>query len=108
MFITKYGYYEFIVMPFGLTNVNIHGPFEQSVLKLLRQVSSCIYRWHLIYYSTQEQYAQYLRFVLQGLRERQLYIKFSKCKFWLDKVAFLRHVVSIDDISIDPSKIEDV
>ena len=43
---------------------------------------------------------------MQILRERQLYAKFSKCKFWLDKVAFLGHVISAEGISVDPQKIE--
>ena len=29
-----------------------------------------------------------------------------KCDFWLDKVFFLGHVVTKDDISIDPGKID--
>ena len=40
------------------------------------------------------------------LRERQLYAKFSKCQFWLDKVAFLGHVISAEGISVDPQKIK--
>ena len=43
---------------------------------------------------------------MQILRERQLYAKFSKCQFWLDKVAFLGHVISAEGISADPQKIE--
>jgi hypothetical protein len=46
--------------------------------------------------------------VLQRLREKRLYAKFSKCEFWLDKVIFLRHVVSKDGISVDPKKVEAV
>ena len=32
----------------------------------------------------------------------QLYAKLSKCQFWLDKVAFLGHVISADGVSVDP------
>ena len=49
---------------------------------------------------------QHLRTVLQILRERQLYAKFSKCQFWLDKVAFLGHVISVEGVSVEPQKIE--
>ena len=34
--------------------------------------------------------------VLEMLREKKLYAKFSKCEFWLDSVSFLGHVVSKD------------
>ena len=43
---------------------------------------------------------------MQILRECQLYAKFSKCQFWLDKVAFLGHVISAEGVSVDPQKIE--
>ena len=43
---------------------------------------------------------------MQILRERQLYAKFSKCQFWLDKVAFLGHVILAEGISVNPQKIE--
>ncbi|XP_054817457.1 uncharacterized mitochondrial protein AtMg00860-like [Prosopis cineraria] len=42
------------------------------------------------------------------MREQQLYAKFSKCEFWLDKVTFLGHVVSKDGIQVDPRKVEAV
>ena len=37
-----------------------------------------------------------------------MYAKFSKCEFWLEKVAFLGHVVSKDGIQVDSKKIEAV
>ena len=45
---------------------------------------------------------------MQTLRERQLYSKLSKCQFWLDRVAFLGHVISVEGVSVDPQKIEAV
>ena len=35
-----------------------------------------------------------------------MYAKLSKCQFWLDKVAFLGHVISDEGVSVDPQKIE--
>ena len=46
-----------------------------------------------------------MKIVLEILRERQLYAKFSKCEFWLDKVIFLGHVISVEGIYVNPSKI---
>ena len=60
----------------------------------------------LVYSKSEKENARHLRFVLQTLKDHQLYAKFSKCKFWLDQVAFLGHVVSKDDIQVDPKKIE--
>ena len=47
-----------------------------------------------------------MRVVLELLREKRLYAKFSKCEFLLDSVSFLGHVVSKDGVMVDPSKIE--
>ena len=44
--------------------------------------------------------------MLETLREHQLYAKLSKCQFWLDRVAFLGHIISAEGISVDPQKIE--
>ena len=45
---------------------------------------------------------------MQLLRDNQLYAKLSKCEFWLEKVAFLGHIISKEGLSADPSKIEAV
>jgi hypothetical protein len=46
--------------------------------------------------------------VLERLRQQKLYAKFSKCEFWMEKVAFLGHVLSAKGIAVDPSKVESV
>ena len=35
-----------------------------------------------------------------------MYAKFSKCELWLNKVAFLGHLVPNEGVSVDPQKIE--
>jgi hypothetical protein len=35
-----------------------------------------------------------------------MYIKFSKCEFWIKEVPFLGHVVSPERIVVDPSKVK--
>ena len=59
----------------------------------------------LIYSRDETEHAKHLRLVLQTLRDKQLYAKFSKCEFWLREVSFLGHVVSASGIRVDPSKI---
>ena len=62
----------------------------------------------LIYSKIRKEHEEHLRIVLEVLREKRLYAKFSKCEFWLDLVSFLGHVVSKDGVMVDPSKIETV
>jgi hypothetical protein len=33
---------------------------------------------------------------------------YSKCKFWIDEVPFLGHVISLEGITMDPNKVRDV
>lgn len=54
--------------------------------------------------STEENW-RYLSEVLETLRKEKLYVKFSKCEFWLREVHFLGHVVGADGIKVDPAKI---
>ncbi|WMV49638.1 hypothetical protein MTR67_043023 [Solanum verrucosum] len=56
----------------------------------------------------EEAHATHLRVVLQTLKDRQLFAKFNKCKFWLQSVAFLQHIVSSEGIQVDSHNIEDV
>ena len=107
-FRTRYEHYEFLVMPFGLTNAPaafmdlmnrvFHPYLDRFVIVFIDDI--------LVYSGSPEEHAEHLQTVLQILRERQLYTKFSKCQFWLDKVAFLGHVISVEGISVDPQKIE--
>ena len=62
----------------------------------------------LIYSRSKLEHEEYLRCVLQILRKEKFYAKFKKCEFWLDKIAFLGHIVSKDGISVDPTKVEAV
>ncbi|XP_022158580.1 uncharacterized protein LOC111025034 [Momordica charantia] len=62
----------------------------------------------LIYSVMEEQHEGHLRQVLTALRKNSLYAKFSKCEFWLVKVAFLGHIVTREGIAVDPAKVEAV
>jgi hypothetical protein len=62
----------------------------------------------LIYSKSVEEYEQHLRVVLEKLRAHKLYAKFSKCEFWLEKVAFLGHILTTEGVAVDPEKIKAV
>ena len=75
-----------------------HPYFDQFVIVFINDI--------LVYSKNAEEHAFHLRIILQTLRERQLYVKFLKCEFWLNEVVFLEHVVFGNDIFIDPRKVE--
>ena len=107
-FRTRYGHYVFLVMPFGLTNAltafmdlmnRVFQPYlDRFFIVFMDDI--------LVYSDSPEEHSEHLRIVLQTLREWQLYAKLSKCQFWLDRVAFLGHVISVEGVSADPQKIE--
>jgi len=109
-FRSRYGHYEYVVMPFGVTNApalfmdymnRIFRPFlDKFVVVFIDDI--------LIYSRTREDHARHLRTVLSILTEKQLYVKFSKCEFWMTTVQFLGHMISTQGISLDPSKVEAV
>ncbi|XP_074314323.1 uncharacterized protein LOC141649532 [Silene latifolia] len=104
------GHYDYVVMSFGLTNApvvfmdlmnRIFSPFlDRFVVVFIDYI--------LVYSKTNEEHEEHLRVVIQALRDNQLYAKLSKCEFWLEKVAFMGHVISKEGVSVDHSKIEAV
>ena len=109
-FRTRYGHYEFLVMPFGLTNApaTFMDLMNRVFQPYLDRFVIIFFDDILVYSGSSEEHSEHLRIVLQTLREWQLYAKLSKCQFWLDRVAFLGHVISAEGVSVDPQKIEAV
>ncbi|KAH0681196.1 hypothetical protein KY284_022281 [Solanum tuberosum] len=107
-FQTRYGHFEFVVMSFGLTNAPaVFMDLMNRVFKPFLDVFVIVFIGDILVYSrSEEAHANHLRQVLQILRDRKLYAKFSKCEFWLKSVAFLGHIVSDEGIRVDNQKIE--
>jgi hypothetical protein len=109
-FHTRYGLYEYTVMSFGLTNASAYFMYlmNKVFMEYLDKFVVVFIDDILVFSKTEEEYEKHLRLVLEKLRSNKLYAKFSKCEFWLIKVAFLGHVISAGGVSVDPSKVKDV
>ena len=107
-FRTWYGHYEFLVIPFRLTNVP--AAFMDLMNHVFRSYVDQFFVVFiddiLVYSKDRENHDTHLRVVLETLRKEQLYMKLSKCEFWLNEVFFLGHLVSEEGIRVDPRKIE--
>lgn len=87
-FWSRYGHYEFLVIPFGLRNAStvfmdlmnrICCPFlDKSIIVFIDDI--------LIYSHNVKDHQRDLREVLNTLCKEKLYVKFSKCEFWLQEV----------------------
>jgi hypothetical protein len=109
-FTSRYGLYEFIVMSFGLTNTPAYFMYlmNKVFMEYLDKFVVVFIDDILVFSRNEEEHEEHLRLVLQKLREHQLYVKFSKCDFWLKEVSFLGHIITDGGIAVDPSKVQDV
>ncbi|WVZ92491.1 hypothetical protein U9M48_038551 [Paspalum notatum var. saurae] len=100
-FVTRYGQYEFTVMPFGLTNAPAYfmnlmnkifmDGLDKHVIVFIDDI--------LVYSKTIEEHEEHLRKVLEKLRSHQLYAKFSKCEFWLERISYLGHIITTEGVT---------
>nr|GFC26654.1 reverse transcriptase domain-containing protein [Tanacetum cinerariifolium] len=109
-FRTWYGHYEFQVMLFGLTNAPaVFMDLMNHVCKLyLDKIMMAFIDDILIYSKNKKEHEEHLKTILKLLKKEELYVKFSKCEFWIPKVQFLSHVINSDGIHVDPAKIESI
>nr|GEW47310.1 putative reverse transcriptase domain-containing protein [Tanacetum cinerariifolium] len=109
-FQTRFGHYEFQVMPFGLTNAPaVFMDLMNRVWKPYLDKFIIIFIYDILIYSKDEkEHEGHLKAILELLKEEKLYVKFSKCEFWISKVQFLSHVIDSRGIHVDPAKIESI
>ncbi|WVZ64083.1 hypothetical protein U9M48_013652 [Paspalum notatum var. saurae] len=107
-FVTRYGHHEFTVVSSGLTNAPAYfmNMMNLILMEELNQFVVVFIDDILIYSENRKEHEKHLRVVLEKLRKNRLYGKFSKCEFWLKKVALLGHVLTAEGVSVDPKKIE--
>ncbi|GKA06050.1 putative reverse transcriptase domain-containing protein, partial [Tanacetum coccineum] len=55
-----------------------------------------------------QEHEEHLKLILELLKKKELYAKFSKYEFWIPKVQFLGHVIDCQGIYVDPAKIESI
>ncbi|GKB62584.1 putative reverse transcriptase domain-containing protein [Tanacetum coccineum] len=109
-FKTWYRHCKFQVMPFGLTNApvvfmdlinRVCKPYlDKFLIVFINDI--------LIYSRNKEEHADHLRIILELFKKDKLYVKFSKCDFWISIVQFLGHIIDSQGIHVDPAKIEAV
>jgi hypothetical protein len=86
-------------MSFGLTNTPAYFMYlmNKVFMGYLDKFVAVFIDDILIFSKTEEEYEKHLRLVLEKLRSNKLYAKFSKCEIWLTKIAFLGHVIFLEE-----------
>lgn len=62
----------------------------------------------LIYSQDRDTDLQHIRLVLKIFEDNKSHTKLSKCEFATQNIDYLGHVISMDGISVDRSKLQDV
>ena len=89
-------------MSFGLTNApSTFIDLMNRVFKPYFDMSSIMFIDVILIYSRKDKdYASNHIIILQTLKEKKMYAKFSKCEFWIKFVAFVGHIVFIDGLEL--------
>ncbi|GJZ39707.1 putative reverse transcriptase domain-containing protein [Tanacetum coccineum] len=96
------------VMPFGLTNTPaVFMDLMNRVCKSYLDKFDIVFIDDILIYSRNEkEHEEHLKTILELLKKEELYAKFSKCKFWINTVKFLGHVIDSSGIHVDTTKIQ--
>nr|GFA64567.1 hypothetical protein [Tanacetum cinerariifolium] len=54
----------------------------------------------LIYSKSKQEHEEHLKLILELLKKEELYVKFSKCEFWIPKVQFPDHVIDSKGLGV--------
>ena len=109
-FRTHEGHYEFLVIPFGL--MNAPATFQSLMNSIFRA-----YLWKfvlvffddiLIYSRGWKEHCQHIKLVLEVLRIHRLFANKKKCSFATTKLEYLGHVLSGNEVEVDPEKISSI
>uniref|UniRef100_A0A0G4FZR2 Reverse transcriptase domain-containing protein n=1 Tax=Chromera velia CCMP2878 TaxID=1169474 RepID=A0A0G4FZR2_9ALVE len=95
-FITRYGSFEWLVMPFGLCNApSISMCLIMDMLRPLLDKCVVVFIDDVLVFSrTLEEHIEHINQILSLLKERQLYVKVSKCAWLRTETKFLGLVVN--------------
>src|SRR5258708_7505376 len=106
-FRTRYGSFEWRVMPFGLSNAPAaFQRFINDVLGDLLDVCMIGYLDDILIYSDSlDEHKDHVRDMLRRLWDAGLYANPRKCMFHTDTVEYLRFILSLEGLRMDPVKV---
>jgi hypothetical protein len=106
-FHTHYGLFESLVMPFGLTNApaTFQNYINNILAPYLDHFCTAYLDDTLIYSNNFEEYQQDVRLVLDAFAKVGLHLKPEKCEFHQQEVKYLRLIISMEGIKMNPKKI---
>jgi Reverse transcriptase (RNA-dependent DNA polymerase) len=102
-----YSLYETLVILFGLSNAPIiFQAYINKILYLYLDIFCITYIDDILVYSNDlTSYKQYVRFIIEALRDAGLQFDIKKYEFEVTEITYLSIIVSTDSMRINPAKI---
>ena len=108
VFYTYYSHFNYIIMLFELVNASatFQTYINWALMKLI-DIFCVIYLNNILIYSeTLNQHHKHIKKVLERLWKFQLYMSLKKCEFSMQKVKFLRFIISIISVVINLCRVK--
>ena len=107
-FCTHYSHFKYIIILFKLVNASAtFQTYINWVLVRLIDIFCVIYLNNILIYSEiLNQHYKHVKKVLERLWKFQLYMSLKKCEFSMQKVKFLRFIISITDIVMNLCRVK--
>jgi hypothetical protein len=104
------GLYVCTMMSFELTNVLAYYMDLMNIdfMEYLDKFIVVFIDGMLVYSKSEEEHEEHLRLVPQKLQDPRLYVKISKCEFWMKQVSFLSYVILKERIFMGSSRTRNV
>ena len=100
------GLYEYNVMPSGLANApGVFQEFMSVVLQDLGKIAMAYLDDIIIFSPSMEEHIKHIQLVFDRLRQHQLKLKISKCKFMQEETQYLGFLINRQGIMTDPDKV---
>ena len=101
----RLGRFEYKVLPFGLSNSP--RTFQRILNKVLEGLICFCYIDDIIIFSkTKEENLERLKFVVDRLRKANLKLQTAKCKFLVETIKFLGHILSENGLEMEEEKVK--
>jgi len=94
-------------MPFGLTNApaTVQAYIDDYLRPYIDNFTVCYLYDFLIYSTNEDDQEDYVRKVLERLREFGLYCRAERCQFGLSEVGFLGFIINSEGVGMESDRI---